>query len=80
LLGVLMQHPFLSWAYDELRWRPTPDARPHHADVYSPPLPGLGVGSDVTQQVIYGRRNWRTGGENTTTRPVWNWSHASLPL
>jgi hypothetical protein len=25
-------------AYDERRWRPTPDARCHHADVCSPPL------------------------------------------
>jgi hypothetical protein len=30
------EHPGM--AYDERRWRPTSDARPHHADVCSPPL------------------------------------------
>jgi hypothetical protein len=79
---MLLSFPSLSLlAYDEQHWRQTPDARPHHADVCSPPLP-FRCGDDVTQQVqdqalIYGCRNWRNG-ENTTTRPVWNWSHASL--
>jgi hypothetical protein len=45
-------------AYDERRWRTTPDARPRHADVWSPPLLVLRCGE------------WR----HTISGPIHSWS------
>jgi hypothetical protein len=67
-------HNTTNIAYDERRRRQTPGLptpmSPAHLYRCS------GMGSDVTQQVQDQAVVWLKG-ENTTIRPVWNWSHAN---